>query len=206
MDKNVKNAKQAMSSATSLLAVQWIIAIISIPSAMDYQRKLDDGIAADQISTIYDNFSIAVTIALVWSWLSTIRYLTGIYDQEIQINPNSMRLTRGWVTWSWIVPVVSFWFPKRIVDDLLASKFKRSRAGAVIFRVTGTWWVTWISYVLLNDITTINTILGNATRIQPTYEIAAACMLTASYTVWTKILRSLATDPLTEQTPNLSSI
>jgi len=196
MNQTIAYAKQTITAATALLAAQWIVAIIAIPSAIDYQRQLDDGIAADQISTIYDNFSIAITIALIWSWISTTRYLNGIYDREIESNPDSMRLTRGWVTWSWIVPIVSFWYPKRVIDDLLASKSKRNPSSAAFVKATGTWWATWISYVLLNDLTTVNAILGNASRIQPTYEIAAACMLTASFTVWTKIVRTLAGEQL----------
>lgn len=191
MNQITLNSKQAVSSATALLAAQWIIAVVSISSSRDYATQLAAGTAADKIVTLYDNLSLLITITLVWSWLTTNRYLLNIFDEEIKVNPNGFRLKRGWVTWGWIAPIVSFWFPKRIVDDLLSSKSKRLSQPNSIGKASTTWWITWVSYVLINDLTAFNSITGQSDRIQPSYEIAAACMLTASYMVWTKILRSL---------------
>ena len=194
MNQLLLNAKQANYSAGVLLSAQWIIALIAIPSAIDYDRQLDDGVPAAEIVTLYDNLSIAITIALIWSLITTSRLLTRVYDNEASVDPSAMRLKRGWVIWGWVVPVVSFWFPKRIVDDLLNAKAKRTNQANPFVKGTGTWWATWISYILLNDLSAFNTITGNSARIQPTYEIAAACMLTASYMVWTKIINSLSRD------------
>ena len=187
-------AKQAMSSATALLVAQWIMAFLSIPGSRQYATQLASGTAPEKIVTIYDNLSLLITITLAWSWIATTRFLLPLYDQVIQANPEAIKQRRIWVTWGWIAPIISFWFPKRIVDGLLKAKVTQSDQQKLVTRATGTWWATWISFVLINDLSAFNTLTGAATPIQPAYEIAAACMLTASYTVWSKILKTLASE------------
>ena len=191
MATQINYAKAALSSASALLAAQWIMAIVSIPSASDYANKITDGVAAEDVVTLYDNLSLLITITLIWSWITTNRFLLPIYDQFAQANADSMRLKRGWVAWGWIAPIVNFWFPKRIVDDLLKAKLAKSDNSTQVVRATSTWWATWISFVLINDLGAFNALTGSADRIQPAYEIAAACMLTASYTVWIRIIKIL---------------
>ncbi len=192
MDKSLSYAKLALSSSTALLAAQWIMAVISIPSSQDYANQIDQGKSPQDIVTLYDNLSLLITVAIIWAWISTNRFLNPIYLEEVQANPESIRLKKGWVTWGWLVPIVSFWYPKRIVDDLLNAKAKRTGKVNPIGKASGTWWATWISFVLINDLGALNAITGVADPIQPAYELAAAAMLTASYLGWTKILKALA--------------
>ncbi len=184
--------KIALTSSSALLAAQWVMAAVSIPSANDYATQLADGTAPENIVTMYDNLSLLITITLVWTWIATTRFLLPLYDQVTEANPEAIKYRRLWVTWGWLAPVVSFWFPKRIIDGLLKSKVTQTDQQKLVSRATGTWWATWISFVLINDLSAFNAITGAATPIQPSYEIAAACMLTASYTVWSKILKTLA--------------
>lgn len=188
----ISYAKIALTSSSALLAAQWVMAAVSIPSANDYANQLADGTTPEKIVTIYDNLSLLITITLVWSWIATTRFLLPLYDQVIQANPEAIKHRRIWVTWGWIAPIISFWFPKRIVDGLLKAKVTQTDQQKLVTRATGTWWATWISFVLINDLSAFNTLTGTASPIQPAYEIAAACMLTASYTVWSKILKTLA--------------
>ncbi len=192
MDQTLANAKLALSSASALLAAQWVMAIVSIPSSQDYANQIADGVAPQDIVTLYDNLSLLITITLIWSWISTNRFLNPIYDQEFAANPDGIRMKKGWVTWGWLVPVVSFWFPKRIVDDLVTAKSKRTNSPNPIGKASSTWWATWISFILINDLGAFNAITGVADPIQPSYELAAAAMLTASYLTWTKIIKALS--------------
>jgi hypothetical protein len=56
----------------------------------------------------------------------------------------------GWVVGGWFCPVVNFWFPKQIVDDVIAASDPRTpplfpdlrripRHGLVL-----AWWLTWV--------------------------------------------------------------
>jgi hypothetical protein len=60
------------------------------------------------------------------------------------------RRSRSWLIGGWICPVVNLWFPKQIVDDIVAASTPRTdphandlprlRAGIVQI-----WWITWIA-------------------------------------------------------------
>ena len=192
MDKSIAFSKSALSSATALLAAQWIVALASIPSAQDYANQIADGKSPEDISTLYDNLTILIFIFSIWSYIATNRLLKFAYDRETQVNPTSVRLKSIWIYLGWITPVVSFWFPKRIVDDLVEAKSKRTGEANPIGKNSMTWWTTWVSHDLINAIGFAGVALGATTRIEPTYQLAAAAMLTASYLVWTKILKALA--------------
>lgn len=192
-NQNLPNqARVALTSSSALLAAAWIMAAVSIPSARDYANQIADGTEPAKIVTLYDNLSLLITMTLIWSWIATNRFLLPLYDQVTTANPDSIKLRRLWVTWGWIAPIVSFWYPKKIVDGLLKAKVVQTEQIKMISRTTGTWWATWIAFVLINDLSAFNVITGNADPIQPMYEVAAACMLTASYTVWSRIIRVLA--------------
>lgn len=199
MNQKVVYARQAISAAAALLFAQWLMAALSIPGAKDYAQQLANGTDPAKIVTIYDSFSLVLTISLAWAWLSTNRYLNYIYTEETEFNSGAIKYRRGWVVWGWLAPVVNFWFPKRIVDQLLNAKAQRTNQPNPFAKATSTWWATWISFVLINDFTVLQSISldgtpATSTPIQPSYEIAAACMLTASYLVWIKILRHFASE------------
>ena len=191
MDKTIAFSKSALSSATALLAAQWIVALASIPSAQDYANQIADGKKPEEITTLYDNLTILIFIFSVWSYIATTRFLKFAYDRETQVNPNAVRLKSIWIYLGWITPIVSFWFPKRIVDDLVDAKSKRAGEANPIGKNSMTWWTTWVSHDLINALGFAGVALGTTTRIEPTYQLAAAAMLTASYLVWTKILKAL---------------
>ncbi len=64
------------------------------------------------------------------------------------------RRRRGWVIGGWIVPIVNLWFPKQIVDDIVAASTPRTdpqanelprlRASVVLI-----WWTAWIATVVI---------------------------------------------------------
>lgn len=192
MDKTIALSKSALSSATALLAAQWIVALVSIPSAQDYANQIADGKSPEDITTLYDNLTILIFIFSIWSYIATNRLLKFAYDRETQVNPSAVRLKSVWIYLGWITPIVSFWFPKRIVDDLVEAKSKRTGEANPIGKNSMTWWTTWVSHDLINALGFAGVALGTTTRIEPTYQLAAAAMLTASYLVWTKILKALA--------------
>ena len=192
MDKSIAFSKSALSSATALLAAQWIVALASIPSAQDYANQIADGKSPEDITTLYDNLTILIFIFSIWSYIATNRLLKFAYDRETKVNPTAVRLKSVWIYLGWITPVVSFWFPKRIVDDLVEAKSMRTGEANPVGKNSMTWWTTWVSHDLINALGFAGVALGTTTRIEPTYQLAAAAMLTASYLVWTKILKALA--------------
>lgn len=60
------------------------------------------------------------------------------------------RHRRGWVIAGWFVPIIAFWYPKQIVDDVIAASDPRTPPHAeelprVRLSVVTIWWATWIA-------------------------------------------------------------
>jgi len=192
-----KQSRKVLITSRLMLASTWIVALSSIPSARDYQQQLDDGVAAKNIATLFSTLLILVTITSILAWFAVVAWMRQRYDQHEANGTGSMRLSRGWITWSWLLPIVSFWYPKKMIDDLLAA----SRSGVDILPRATTeppintrlWWATWVTYTIMTNLTTVQLVFlpKDTVPFQPSAEIAAACILTASYTVWERIVRQI---------------
>lgn len=183
--------QQVIAASTSMLAAVWILAISSIPSAESYRQQLASGVEASKIVTTYNNLSIIVPITMIGAWIFTSKWMQELYDQAVKTNPTSMRLKKNWTVWGWLVPVVSLWFPKRMIDDLLKANAAKS-SDPITAKDSQLWWMTWISFSLINNLGVVALLSADKTYIpiRPELEIAAACMLTGSYFVWIRIVRA----------------
>ena len=186
------SGRQVIASSSSLLAAVWIVALASISSAQTYRDQLASGAAADQIVTAYDAMAVIIPITMISSWVITSRWLKQLHVTATAENPNAMRLKLPWVFWSWIVPVVSLWFPKQIIEDLLKANGEDD-AKSLIGKDSLTWWLTWVGFALVNNIGIVSTFNAPADYIpiRPELELAGACLLTGAYLVWIRIVKAL---------------
>lgn len=184
--------RQVIATSSSLLAAVWIVALSSIPSVQSYRDQLASGTPADQIVTTYAAMTVLIPITMVFSWIVTSRWLGQLHKSATAIDPVAMSLKRPWVFWSWIVPVVSLWFPKRIVEDLLKSKGSEE-AKSLIGKDTLTWWLTWVGFALVNNVGIVAEFDApeGYVPIRPELELAGACLLTGAYLVWIRIVKTL---------------
>ena len=186
------SGRQVIASSSSLLAAVWIVALASIPSAQSYRDQLASGTAADQIVTAYDAMTVIIPITMISSWVITSLWLKKLHIAATATNPTAMRLKRPWVFWSWIVPVVSLWFPKNIIEDLLKAEGS-DEAKSLIGKDTLTWWLTWVGFALVNNIGIVSAFdaADGYVPIRPELELAGACLLTGAYLVWIRIVKAL---------------
>jgi hypothetical protein len=186
------SGRQVIASSSSLLAAVWIVALASIPSAQSYRDQLASGTAADQIVTAFDAMTVIIPITMISSWVITSLWLKKLHLAATAINPTAMRLKRPWVFWSWIVPVVSLWFPKGIVEDLLKAN-GNDEAKSLIGKDTLTWWLTWVGFALVNNVGIVSAFDApdGYVPIRPELELAGACLLTGAYLVWIRIVKGL---------------
>lgn len=171
------------------------MAIVSIPSAQDFDNQLANGTPVAKIITLFDQISVLIPAASIVAWIATSQWLLQRYDERAKIQ--QMRRSRKWVIWGWVVPVVSLWFPKGIIDELLPKTTPSANSDLkpnpqLQGINTGLWWTTWISYNVIGALESALFILDpTGNPIRPNYQIAAACLLTASYTVWTQIIKRI---------------
>jgi len=186
------SGRQVIASSSSLLAAVWIVALASIPSAQSYRDQLASGTAADQIVTAYDAMTVIIPITMISSWVITSLWLKKLHIAATATNPTAMRLKRPWVFWSWIVPVVSLWFPKNIIEDLLKAEGS-DESKSLIGKDTLTWWLTWVGFALVNNIGIVSAFDApqGYVPIRPELELAGACLLTGAYLVWIRIVKAL---------------
>ena len=186
------SGRQVIASSSSLLAAVWIVALASIPSAQSYRDQLASGTAADQIVTAYDAMTVIIPITMISAWVITSLWLKKLHIAATAINPTAIRLKRPWVFWSWIVPVVSLWFPKNIIEDLLKAEGS-DESKSLIGKDTLTWWLTWVGFALVNNIGIVSAFdaADGYVPIRPELELAGACLLTGAYLVWIRIVKTL---------------
>lgn len=177
-----QRAQSVVSTSRFLLAAIWFTALVSIPSRASYQEQLDSGAKPGEITTMFDTVSLFVSIAMVLAWLTTSRWLRELVEATPQ-----PALKPAWAMWGWIVPVVSLWFPRTIVSDLLSRKTQSERIPV------STWWLTWLGFVFTSNFGIAIAMSSTSTTnpIMPQFEIASACLLTASYQVWVRIVTAL---------------
>lgn len=184
--------RQVIAASSSLLAAVWIVALASIPSAQSYRDQMAAGTSADKIVTASGSISALIPIAMIISWVITSRWLKQLHVNATAANPAAMSLKLPWVFWSWIVPVVSLWFPKRLIEDLLKAEGS-DEAKLLVGRDTLTWWLTWVGFALVNNVGIVAAFDSpdGYVPIRPELELAGACLLTGSYLVWIRIVRTL---------------
>jgi hypothetical protein len=184
--------RQVIAASSSLLAAVWVVALTSMPSAQSYRDQLASGTAADQIVTTYDAMAVLIPITMITSWIITSLWLKKLHIAATTTNPTAMRLKRPWVFWSWIVPVVSLWFPKMLIEDLLKSEGSEE-AKSLIGKDTLTWWLTWVGFALVNNVGIVGAFdpPEGYVPIRPELELAGACLLTGAYLVWIRIVKTL---------------
>ena len=80
---------------------------------------------------------------LVWLWR--------VRENAEALNPASPhRHSPGWVIGSWVCPVVQFWYPLQILEDIEQAGRPPARAGMVEEQpkpvLRHLWWATWVGY------------------------------------------------------------
>ena len=188
--------RRVIASSSSLLAAFWIVALAAIPSAQSYRDQLAAGTPVEQIITAYDALAGIITITMLFAWITTGIWLRRLHIKATADDPTVMRLKKPWAFWSWITPVVSLWFPKLFVDDLLKANGSEE-AKSLLGKDSLVWWLTLGSSAFLLNLSIPNPfgLYGGTPAdyvpIRPDLHLAAAFLLTGSYLVWIRIVKAL---------------
>ncbi|MGQ0776141.1 MAG: DUF4328 domain-containing protein [Pseudonocardiales bacterium] len=142
----------ALASAIVAVAVVWTViqwlVVLATPSAVrTYQEAIASRTPASEVFTTYDLLGIALFITGIAAFALTGLWLAAARRNADRIAPEQQRRSSVWVWLGWVVPIVSLWFPKQVVDDVW-----RSTVRDLAQPSTGWWWGTWISAQLLGGL------------------------------------------------------
>lgn len=103
------------------------------------------------------NVLISTPVALLLL-VAGVVFMTWTYNARInaeRLTPaGEHRRSRVWVWLSWFVPVVNFWFPKQVIDDIWRASDPRQQGvplrQRVQHRLTTQWWTAFVLMWILD--------------------------------------------------------
>ncbi|MGB6161248.1 MAG: DUF4328 domain-containing protein [Pseudonocardiaceae bacterium] len=90
-------------------------------------------------------------LVLIVAYVATGIWLSRARRNADLLAPDQQRWSKPWVWLSWIVPIISYYAPKQVIDDVW-----RSTVGDSAGPRTRWWWGTWIAAMV---------VIGNASII-----------------------------------------
>jgi hypothetical protein len=116
-------------------------------------RNYRNGVASASELDAADKLSVLVGTPVALLMLAAgVVFITWAYSARInaeRLTPaNEHRRSRVWVWLSWFVPVVNFWFPKQVIDDIWRASDPQQQGvplrQRVQHRLTTLWWTAFV--------------------------------------------------------------
>lgn len=187
----------ALTSAIVAVAVAWAVIewleVLAAPSAIrTYQDVVADRTPASEVVTTYDLLRVPFAFVGIAAFVLTGIWLSRARRNADRIAPDQQRRSTVWVWLGWLVPVVSLWFPKQIVDDVWRSTVRDPGLPS-----TGWWWGSWIAAQVLNVAAAqAFTITGEPRagflEFLDLFELLAALATTIAVLQWIHVVRTVS--------------
>ncbi|WP_162795383.1 DUF4328 domain-containing protein [Nonomuraea lactucae] len=127
---------------TDLFQLAIINRMISDPgSVSEAEIETSDALVSAVDTADTTAWVVAATTFLIWLFRAR--------ANAESLAPDRHRHGKPWLILSWIVPIIAFWYPKQIVDDIWAASHRivPPRRSPLVFA----WWTAWlIGYLLTN--------------------------------------------------------
>ncbi|MFF0382675.1 DUF4328 domain-containing protein [Streptomyces sp. NPDC004286] len=95
---------------------------------------------ADSVLDIAQGALLIATAVVYLCWLWRVRANAEVFDAS------SQSMGRGWVIGGWFVPIVNFWFPRRIVLEAWDASAPQGRPAG--HALVNWWWASWVASLL----------------------------------------------------------
>lgn len=112
----------------------------------------------DRADLIVGGVAVGFLLALVAAGVVFIVWLWRVRRNAELFCQARHRRGRGWVIGGWFCPIVNLWFPKQIVDDVIAASDPRTpprvpdlrgiRASGLVLA----WWLVWIASLAIGNL------------------------------------------------------
>lgn len=145
-----------------LLVVSAVLALVTVGSEIlgivASTRYLAGSDSAFETIEAYDAITLVVAILSAVALIATaVVWLIWQYRVATRV-VGRVRRSPGWHVWSWIIPVVSLWFPYQNISDLWRAA-GRSRPGWQPL-----WWSLWIASSIATSVS--NQMYARATTLE----------------------------------------
>lgn len=151
---------------TVMLSVT-IVTMLGLVGALGEERSaLEDvlggnGSHADAVQRVDDaaSFYSSMNVLYLLSFLAT-AILWVIWFRRARLNaelfaPGTQRFGSGWAVGAWVTPVVSFWFPKQMANDIYRASAPAGPQSAPKGLLNG-WWVLWNAATVVSFVGTVS--------------------------------------------------
>jgi hypothetical protein len=157
------SSERAMGLAASILigvvtVTTWATAWSDWYSYQTVRRYADDRDKLAEADLISGSLGIVSALALLAAAVVFIVWLWRVRWNAEMFCRGEHRFTRGWVLGSWICPIVNLWYPKQVVDDIVAASDPRTPPQTSTLRdIPGTrlvwaWWITWVAGLVSGNV------------------------------------------------------
>jgi hypothetical protein len=182
----------AVTVLSGLLTVgYWISALLSPSADREYEAAAANGRSAADVFTTYDSIDLFTLPVLIAAWVVTCVWLGRARENALRLNPDGQRRSAVWVWLSWLIPIVSLWFPKQILDDTIKSTAPAAGVREPIS--TGWYWAAWIAMNLLSNLgfaLSSRAELGD--KVMPALDFGVAIAATAALVLWVLLVRRIS--------------
>jgi hypothetical protein len=193
----------AIVLAVLLTITYWLAAALSPSADGAVEDAVASGGSATNLVTSYDVVNLLSLPIMIAAWVVTSLWLGRIRQNALVVAPQGQRRSAVWAWIGWIVPVVSWWFPKQILDDSITSTRTASGVsgpgGAVTapggraLPSTTPYWAAWVVLNLLNNLEFRITFQAKPENaIIPALEVAIAVAATVALVLWIPIVQRLS--------------
>jgi hypothetical protein len=194
------SSEQAMGLAASILiglvtVMGWATAWSdwhSYTALKTYEETQNERLL-DQADLISGSLGIVAALALLASAIVFIVWLWRVRWNAEMFCKGEHRFTRGWVLGSWICPVVNLWYPKWVVDDIVAASDPRTPPltptlrGIPGTRLVWAWWLTWVVGLVLDNVAQ-RSVLDGAAQLSDLRTNAVMSSISAASTTAAAVL------------------
>lgn len=107
----------------------------------DNYDAVNDG-RADQVERLFSGTGVAQTVAMI---ASVVLFLCWFHRARVNaevFSPFGHSKKRGWAIGGWFVPIIHFWYPRRITLDIweASSPWNAPRPHGLV----NAWWTVWV--------------------------------------------------------------
>jgi hypothetical protein len=177
-----------------VVAGEWLTAMLAPSAKVAYEDAARRGLPSAEVFTAYDAAGALVVLSIA-AWIVTCVWLQRAYQNAAAYQRYALSRSAVWVWLGWIVPIVAFWFPKQIIDDVTRTTARAADVGRG--RGTGWWWGMWLLFLFLGNAAGrlgMHGITGEAGEVViiPGLHLALALTGTIAFVLWLPIVNRIS--------------